>query len=74
MLTCASQLDPNYLIIKQWIPEPQQDVLFEHTRKLRESKRITFTTAEIKKERDQVLLVRKREPRGKSPARRSWFG
>ncbi|KAL8791930.1 MAG: hypothetical protein Q9195_005506 [Heterodermia aff. obscurata] len=32
--------DSDYLIIKRWIPENDQDILFEHTRKLREGGRI----------------------------------
>lgn len=28
--------DSDYIIIKKWIPDDEQDVLFEHTRKLRE--------------------------------------
>ena len=31
------QNDPNYLIIKRWIPEKDQDILFEHTKALRMS-------------------------------------
>lgn len=35
-LTALHQLDSNYLVIKQWIPEGDQEVLFDHTRKIRE--------------------------------------
>lgn len=35
-LTGFFQNDPDYLLIKQWIPEPDQEILFEHTRRLRE--------------------------------------
>lgn len=61
--------DASYIIIKQWIPEHDQDILFEHTRKLRERRMITDTQTVLKKERDQLLLVRRRDPRKKSPAR-----
>ena len=54
--------DPNYIVIKRWIPEHEQDILFEHTRSLREGRRLTNATVEIKKERDKLLLVRKRSP------------
>ena len=32
------QNDPNYIIIKRWLTEDDQDKLFEHTRKLRQSR------------------------------------
>ena len=64
--------DSNYIIIKQWIPEADQDILFEHTRKLRETKQLTYTTTELRKERGRLYLVKEKESRKKSPAR-SWF-
>lgn len=36
MVTYEKQEDPNFLIIKRYINERDQDILFEHTRKLRE--------------------------------------
>ena len=64
------QRDSSYIIIKQWIPEADQDILFEHTRKLRDRKRLVYTTTELKKEREQqLLLVKRKEPRKRS----SWF-
>ena len=70
------QRDSNFIIIKRWIPERDQDILFEHTRKLRERKLLTDTTVALKKEKDQLMLVRKRSPsRAKSKSRpTSWFG
>ena len=35
------QKDPSYINIKQWIPEEDQDLLFEHTRLLREHREKT---------------------------------
>ena len=69
------QRDLNYIIIKRWIPERDQDILFEHTKKLRERKLLTDTTVELKKERDQLMLVRKKSPtRPRSKSRpRSWL-
>ena len=67
------QDNPEKIIIKKWIPEREQEILFEHTRRLRETKQVTFVTSEIKKERDQLKLVRKRDDKGKSPSRRSWI-
>jgi hypothetical protein len=64
--------DNSYVIVKKWINERDQEILFEHTRKLREMKQLTYTTTELRKEHDQLLLVKRREPRKKSPAR-GWF-
>ena len=70
------QRDEDYIIIKRWIPERDQDILFEHTRKLRERKQITDATIEIKKNRDNLMLVRKKSSpsRARSKSRpRSWM-
>ena len=32
------QRDPAYILIKRWIPESDQDILFEHTRQMREAR------------------------------------
>ncbi|KZF26297.1 hypothetical protein L228DRAFT_242750 [Xylona heveae TC161] len=32
--------NPDYIVIKQWVPEHEQEVLFDHTRRLREEKEI----------------------------------
>lgn len=71
----TSQKDQNYLIIKRWIPEADQDVLFEHSRKLREGRLLINTTVQLKKEREkQLLVVRKKSPgRSRSVNRRSWI-
>lgn len=37
-------------------------MLFEHTRKLREGRLLADASVEIKKERDKLLMVRKKEP------------
>ena len=74
MLIVFAQRDSNYILIQQWIPEIDQTVLFEHTRKLRERKLLTDTTIELKKERDKLLLVRQKSPgRRRSPARNWMF-
>ncbi|KAL8993869.1 MAG: hypothetical protein Q9169_006024 [Polycauliona sp. 2 TL-2023] len=33
---CWDEGDPNYVIVKKWLTEVDQDILFEHTRKLRQ--------------------------------------
>lgn len=70
-----SQKDQNYLIIKRWIPEADQDILFEHSRKLREGRLLINTTVQLKKDREkQLLAVRKKSPgRARSLNRRSWI-
>ena len=60
--THNEQRDSNYIIIKRWIPKDDQDSLFEHTRKLREGRLLTNSMVETKKERDNLLLVRKKSP------------
>ncbi|KAM0794610.1 hypothetical protein BDR22DRAFT_682712 [Usnea florida] len=65
--------DTNYIIIKQWIPEGDQLILFEHTKKLKEKKLITDVS--LVREKDNLLLVRRKSP-GRSRSRsksRSWM-
>lgn len=64
--------DEDFIIIKQWVPESLQETLFEHTRKIRERRQITYTTTELRKDRDQLLLIKKKDVKKKSPAR-NWF-
>ncbi|KAK2797191.1 hypothetical protein FQN50_009290 [Emmonsiellopsis sp. PD_5] len=54
--------DPNYIIIKRWIPVELSDQLFEHTRKIRKGE-IPYET-----EKETLYVVRK-----KSPSRRHMF-
>ncbi|KAL2043333.1 hypothetical protein N7G274_003639 [Stereocaulon virgatum] len=65
--------DSNYILIQQWIPEHEQTILFEHTRKQRERKQLTDTTIELKKERDKLLLVRQKSPGRKRSPSRNWM-
>lgn len=70
------QRDGNYIIIKRWIPEHDQDILFEHTRKLRERRpllRLTDTSVEVKKGRDEMFLVRRKSPARRRSVSRSWM-
>lgn len=50
------QHDPNYMIIKKWIPEHGRDILFEHTRKLRQSE--IPGLKKLKEEQDKLSLMR----------------
>ncbi|KAL9123494.1 MAG: hypothetical protein Q9217_007071 [Psora testacea] len=65
--------DDDYIIIKRWIPEYEQELLFEHTRKLRERKLLEYSPAAImlEKKNGKLQLVEKRA-RSKSRAR-SWI-
>ncbi|KAL8739049.1 MAG: hypothetical protein Q9181_000231 [Wetmoreana brouardii] len=57
--------DSNYIVIKRWISDKDQDTLFEHTRKLKEQRlAITnVTTIEmVKKEHGKLKLVREKSP------------
>ena len=69
------QHDGDYIVIKQWIPEGDQIILFDHTKKLKEKKMITDSTIELRRERDNLLLVRKKSPaRSRSRSKsRSWI-
>lgn len=67
--------DSNYIVIRKWIPEAEQIILFDHTKKQREKKMIADTTVELRRERDNLLMVRRKSP-GRSRSRsksRSWF-
>ena len=75
--TYLSQRDSNFIIIKQWVPEYDQERMFEHSRKLRERKLLENTTVELRKERGKLQLV-ERKTRSPSHARsrsrsRSWM-
>lgn len=75
LLTTFYQRDSNYIIITQWIPQDDQIILFDHTKKLRERKQITESNVELRREKDNLLLVRKKSP-GRSRSRsksRSWM-
>lgn len=63
----------NYILIKRWIPEHDQDKLFDHTRRLREGRLLEHRPVDFKRERDQLMLVRKPGSRKKSPSRYYMF-
>jgi hypothetical protein len=73
MSFCLQQHDTSFIIIKRWISEDNQEILFEHSRKIRERKLLTNTTVELKKERDQLLLVRRKSPGRKRSTSRSYL-
>ncbi|KAL8953059.1 MAG: hypothetical protein Q9222_001052 [Ikaeria aurantiellina] len=67
--------DSNFVVIKRWINENDQDKLFEHTRRLREQRLLTNTAVELKKEHGKLKLVREKSP-GRERSRshsRSWI-
>ncbi|KAI4171009.1 MAG: hypothetical protein LQ343_004546 [Gyalolechia ehrenbergii] len=69
--------DSNYLVIKRWINQVNQDKLFAHTSKLREQRLLTSSSpVELRKDRKgNMMLVRDKSPsrqRSRSTSR-SWF-
>lgn len=68
----STQLDSNYIIIKQWISEEFQEELFAHTRRLREGKVITEQSSSLTElkvndsKRDKMYLVRKKKQPGRA--------
>lgn len=77
MLMIVVQKDDKFIIIQKWIPEHEQNVLFDHTRSLREQKRLKDTSVELEKRRGELRLVeRRRSPsraRSRSRARSYMF-
>ncbi|KAL8970662.1 MAG: hypothetical protein Q9183_001410 [Haloplaca sp. 2 TL-2023] len=66
--------DSNYIVIKRWINENDQDKLFEHTRKLREQRLLTNSApVELKKENGKLKLVREKSPARSRSHSRSWM-
>ena len=57
-----NQHDSNYMIIKKWIPENEQNILFDHTKKLRSRKLRMQSLKEPTTQwaGNQPLLVRKK--------------
>lgn len=58
-------IDPDCIVIERWMPERDQEILFEHTRKLHEQRLLRTRTTEFKKGRDSLLLVGKRGSAGR---------
>lgn len=67
------QRDPNYIIIKRWIPEPDQEILFEHTRLLKEKNQLAETDYGYGCGRNDMLFVRKRSSGRKDSFTRPWM-
>ncbi|KAI0474346.1 hypothetical protein F4859DRAFT_514876 [Xylaria cf. heliscus] len=44
----AIDQDPEYVIIKRWVPESEQDLLWQHTREIRDRRRVPFPDDEKK--------------------------
>lgn len=69
--------DSNYIVIKRWINEKDQDKLFAHTSRLREQRLLPSSSpVELKKDsKGKLMLVRDKSParqRSRSTSR-SWF-
>ncbi|KAG9248727.1 hypothetical protein BJ878DRAFT_538063 [Calycina marina] len=68
-------VDPDYVLIKRWVPEYEQDFLWKHTRELRESRclhpqRVVYAIEGKKKHHEEPVFefVRKKEKRRPSPS------
>jgi hypothetical protein len=58
--------DPDYILIKRWVPEYEQDFLWAHTRQIRESRQPVLLAIEDKKhhhrhEESEFAIVRKKK-------------
>ncbi|TAQ89469.1 hypothetical protein B7494_g2214 [Chlorociboria aeruginascens] len=64
-------MDPDYILIKRWVPEYEQEFLFNHTREIRESRRPVLLAIEGKKKKHhepEFEFVRKKHERKPSPS------
>lgn len=79
MLTCAAPQNPDYIIIKRWVPPDEQKELWSLTRVIRDDREKVTTTLSIEdrsrhrhrrdKSRDNLVLVRKtKRERSRSPS------
>jgi hypothetical protein len=64
LLTCV-QKNPDFIIIKRWLPKDLQEDLFEHTRKVKERKvkeqKLLVLDGDIKQD-DKLYIIRKKSP------------
>ena len=60
--------DPNYVLIRRWVPEYEQDFLWNHTREIRERRQPVLVAIEGKKKHGDVEFefVRKKEHKRKT--------
>ncbi|KAL8732256.1 MAG: hypothetical protein Q9166_002828 [cf. Caloplaca sp. 2 TL-2023] len=65
--------DPNIIIIQRYLNKNDQGILFEHTRKLRESKLRPNVEVELKKDIGKLKLVREKRPSRERRVDRSWI-
>ncbi|KAK8022536.1 hypothetical protein PG993_013303 [Apiospora rasikravindrae] len=57
--------DPDYVLIKRWVPEPEQDVLWRHTRIIREARSMKKVQQGHVGHEPEIQWVRKKQ-RGRS--------
>ena len=46
--------DPDYVLIKRWVPEYEQDFLWSHTREIRERRNTLYTIEAKGKKHDEI--------------------
>ncbi|KAI9800370.1 MAG: hypothetical protein M1825_004140 [Sarcosagium campestre] len=60
--------DPEgYVLIKRWVPEYEQDLLWEHTRKIRDDREVLSRHARLKQLAEEKKALQKVRKRAKSP-------
>jgi hypothetical protein len=63
--------DPDYILIKRWVPEYEQDFLWSHTREIREKRTVLLTIEAKKKKKEEVefeFVRKKKHERKPSPS------
>jgi hypothetical protein len=62
-----SSQDPDFVLIRRWVPEHEQDILWNHTREVRERRKPVVIAIEGKKKHGEVEFefVRKKEHKRK---------
>jgi phosphoketolase len=69
----CNQREPDlFVLIKRWVPEYEQEQLWDHTRRLREEREMRVRRIEMKRAVEEaraakLIIARKKEHRSKSP-------
>lgn len=63
-------VDPDYVLIKRWVPEHEQDILWAHTREIRERRQPVLLAIEAKKKHGETEFefVRKKKHHDRRPS------
>ncbi|KAI9827572.1 MAG: hypothetical protein M1832_004922 [Thelocarpon impressellum] len=73
----ACQGEPeNYVLIKRWVPEYEQNLLWDHTRRLREDREYKIRGVVLKHASEEAkakLILARKKPRARSPGLLDFF-